>query len=243
MIPILIACAAFLATFCGGLFALRFQDKLHLVLGFSAGAIIAVAFFDLLPESIELGIGNYEVGTILALAALGFVSYLLLDRILFFHEHASDGDSHDEGIFKKRGKLGAGSLSLHSFLDGVILGLSFQISPVVGAVVAAAVLTHDFSDGLNTVNLVLKNGGSKTTALKWLFVDALAPFFGVVVTMFFTLDEMALSPILALFAGFFLYIGATDLLPESHHRHPALLTTLMTVLGFAILYGVVQIAG
>ncbi len=239
MFSVIAAVAAVLATFCGGLFALRFKDQLHLVLGFSAGAVIAVAFFDLLPEALELNQGRYEVATILGLAALGFITYLILDRLLFLHDHHDD---HEEGTLTKRGILGAGSLSFHSLLDGVALGFSFQVSPAVGVIVAAAVLTHDFSDGLNTVNMVLKNGGTRLAALKWLLIDALAPFIGVIATLFFPLGESALVPLLAVFAGFFLYIGAADLLPESHHRHPTRWTTLMTLVGFLVLYLVIQIA-
>ena len=106
-----------------------------------------------------------------------------------------------------------------------------------------AVLTHDFSDGINTVNLILKNGGSRQQAFKWLAIDALAPVLGVLSTLFFSVSASTLGLLLALFAGFFLYIGASDLIPESHHNHPKLITTLMTVLGVLTLYVVVQLAG
>lgn len=232
----LITVAAFLATYFGGLFALRMKDRLHLILGFSAGAIVAVAFFDLLPEAVLLGTSKYSVATILSVSALGFVLYLLLDRLLFMHSHDAD-DEH-----KHRGGLGAGSLSLHSFLDGVAIGLSFQISATIGLIVAAAVLTHDFSDGINTINLILKNGGKVKKAFNWLLIDALAPVLGVLSTRFFSIPEASLGLLLALFSGFFLYMGASDLIPESHHAHPKWITTLMTLCGFLTLYLVVQLA-
>ena len=80
-------------------------------------------------------------------------------------------------------------------------------------------------------------------ALQWVAADALAPVLGIIATSFFTLSGEALSLFLAVFGGFFLYIGAADLLPESHHRHPVALTTIMTIVGMAVLYGVIQIAG
>jgi len=233
---ILITIGAFLATMCGGLFALKLKDRLHLILGFSAGAVIGVGFFDLLPEALELAGNAYEASTILAITALGFVLYLILDRLFFMHSHdADDGHIH-------RGRLGAGSLSLHSFLDGIGIGLAFQVSPVVGLVVAAAVLTHDFSDGINTVNFILKNEGSRMQAFKWLAIDALAPVAGVLSTLFFRVPAQSLGLLLALFGGFFLYIGASDLIPESHHAHPKWITTVMTVLGVATLYVVIHFA-
>ncbi len=238
---ILIACSAFVSTLLGGFLALRFHDKRHLILGFSAGAVLGVAFFDLLPESLELAGAFYDTSVVTSVVALGFLSYLLLDRVIFFHGHSDHHDHHDEK--KGRGILGAGSLVFHSFLDGVAIGLAFQISPTIGAVVATAVLVHDFSDGINTVNLILKNSGGKQMAMQWLFFGAVAPIVGVASTMFFTLPEQALGLMLALFTGFFLYIGASDLVPESHHSHPRILTTIMTVLGAGVLYVAVHFAG
>ncbi len=240
---ILIALATFVSTLVGGLFALRFKDKLHLVLGFSAGAVIGVAFFDLLPEAIELGEKFHTPQFTLTVTAVGFLFYLVLDRLIFFHGH-DDSHAHAEPHGKsQRGILGAGSLSVHSFLDGVAIGLAFQVSAAIGAIVTVAVLVHDFSDGINTVNLILKNDGDRRSAFRWLLLDALAPVLGAFSTLFFTLPERSLGLILALFSGFFLYIGASDLVPESHHTHPRVVTTVMTLLGAATLYVAIQFAG
>lgn len=239
---ILIAIAAFLSTYIGGLVALRFKDNLHLVLGFSAGAIIAVAFFEIIPEAIELGGRVYDAGIITSLVGLGFFAYLILDRFIVLHSHDTEGHER-QNYFLHRGTMGAGSLSVHSFMDGIAIGLAFQVSPAVGIVIATAVLVHDFSDGINTANLVLKNGGTVQKALRWVAADAIAPVLGIIATLWFTLSGESLSLFLAVFGGFFLYIGAADLLPESHHRHPAALTTIMTIIGMAVLYGVIQIAG
>ncbi len=107
---------------------------------------------------------------------------------------------------------------------------------------AVAVLVHDFSDGINTVSLILKNEGEKKRALHWLIVDAVAPVVGAASTLLFRLPEEGLSIVLAVFSGFFLYIGASDLIPESHHAHPKFLTTVMTLLGAAVLYAAIHLA-
>ena len=232
MLLLVIAVAAFLSTLTGGLLALRLHDKLHLILGFSAGAVIGVAFFDLLPEAIVLGEKFHSPAVILSFTALGFLSYLVLDRILLFHGDAAP-----------RGPLAAGVLCIHSLLDGVAIGLAFQTSHEVGIVVAIAVLTHDFSDGINTMNIVLKNRGRRAQAFRWLMVDALAPVLGVAATYFFTLPGEGFGAALALFAGFFLYIGASDLIPESYHAHPKFLTTAMTLAGAAVLYLAITLIG
>jgi zinc transporter ZupT len=228
----IIAAAAFLSTLLGGLLALRLRDKLHLILGFSAGAVIGVAFFDLLPESINFGERFHSPATILACSAVGFLFYLVIDRIMLFH-----GDA------VPRGGFAAAVLCVHSLLDGVSVGLAFQTSHEVGIIVAIAVLTHDFSDGINTMNVVLKNRGDRAQAFRWLLLDALAPVAGVASTAFFTLPGSGFGTALALFAGFFLYIGASDLIPESYHAHPKFLTTAMTLAGAAVLYAAIALIG
>ena len=228
----LIALAAFSSTAAGGLLALGLRDKLHLILGFSAGAVIGVAFFDLLPESLALGAGYLQARALLSCTALGFLAYLVLDRLLLFL-----GDA------VPRAAAGALVLCVHSALDGVAIGLAFQASRGVGIIVAIAVLTHDFSDGINTTNLVLKSGAGRPRALRWLLLDAAAPVAGIAATAFFHLPPQHFGVVLALFAGFFLYIGASDLIPESYHAHPKLLTTVMTLAGAAVLYGAVRLVG
>jgi ZIP family zinc transporter len=243
---VLIACAAFCATLAGGLFALKLKDKLHLVLGFSAGAVVAVGFFDLIPEAIELGGARASAFEILSWTALGFFLYLVIDRVQFLHGHPHEHDDHGHHTAHTHGAekatLRAGSLSAHSFLDGVAIGMAFKASTALGVAVTIAVLAHDFSDGINTTNVVLKSGGSRNQALRWIFADALAPAAGLVVTQLFSVPADSLAIALAVFAGFFLYIGASDLIPESHHAHPKFLTTVMTLLGAGVICIAITIA-
>jgi ZIP family zinc transporter len=237
----LIGIAAFISTFLGGLFALRLRDRLHLILGFSAGAVIGVAFFDLMPEAFSLIGSTHTPFFVTSVIAIGFGLYLVLDRMIVLHrdhhEHTST-DTQSAG----HGSWLAGTFSIHSFLDGLGIGLAFHISPTIGLVVAAAVLTHDFSDGINTVNVVLKSSATRIQALRWLLIDAIAPMVGIFVTIFFSVSDAILGILIALFSGFFLYIGTSDLLPESHHDHPVRWTTFATILGMMVMYLVVHFA-
>src|SRR3990167_4072165 len=115
---VLIALAASVATFVGGAFALRFRDKLHLILGFSAGAVAGGALFDLLPEAIALGTKYHEASTIALFVALGLFGYLILDRLILLHTHEEDDE-----VNAPRGTFGALTLAAHSFLDGVAIGV------------------------------------------------------------------------------------------------------------------------
>ena len=234
---LLVALATCVATLLGGWFGLAMRDRLHLVLGFSAGAVIGLAFFDLLPEALELG-RDYGSRSLMGLAGIGFVLYMLLDRMLAGSGHGAHGDRDP-----RRGWAAAGSLSVHSFLDGFAIGIAFQAGRTVGIAVAVAVLSHDFADGLNTVGVVLRNGGNRRGAWAWLLTDALAPVLGAAASLVFVVPAPGIAVLLALFAGFFLYVGASDLLPESQHAHPHRLTTVFTLLGAAFLYVVARIAG
>ena len=228
--------AAFLATLCGGGFALKYRDQLHLILGFSSGAVLGVALFDLLPESLDLTGTRYSTKTVTLVVAFGFFAFMFLSRVLLLHPESEEDAAHAVGT------LGAASLSLHSFLDGVGIGLAFKVSTAVGVIVAAAVLAHDFSDGINTVTMILKNRGRGLRAFQWLMLDALAPVAGVAVTFGFSLSDVHLGIVLSLFCGFFLYLGASDLLPESHHRHPKVLTGVMNIAGAAAIWLTVHFA-
>lgn len=239
MLILLITIATAISTTLGGLFALKFKDKLHLFLGFSAGAVLGVAIFDLLPESIELTKDTYPIQLITLLIALGFCIYMILDRLFSLHGHKEQ----DQNTQSKNGHLGAAALTFHSFLDGFGIGLAFKISPVIGGVVALAVLSHDFSDGINTVSMILKNKGNRNTTLKWLAADALAPAIGVIFANLLSVSSADLGLILAVFVGLFLYISASDLIPESHHKHPAIWTTISTLLGMFVIYCAIFFAG
>ena len=236
---IISAFAIFIFTFLGGLFALRFKDKLHLILGFSAGSVVGVAFFDLLPESFLVGNGIYSSNKIALFIAIGFVAYMLIDRIFSSHSHHDD-DCQNEN---HKGTMGAGSMAIHSLMDGLATGLAFHISSTIGITLAIAVIMHDFSDGINTVNMILRSGGNIKKAKYWLLVDALTPILGIILSMFIIIPERIFSIMLAIFCGFFLYIGASDLLPESHHGHPKIWTTISTIIGMILIFIVTRLVG
>ncbi|MEN9912856.1 MAG: hypothetical protein RLY66_264 [Candidatus Parcubacteria bacterium] len=240
--PILVSILASVAAFAGGAIALRFRDKLHIILGLSAGAVIGAALFDLIPEAIELGGSVLHPEHITALVAVGFLIYLILDRVFSFHAQSHNHLDEHVSEDSARGALGAISFCLHSLIDGIAIGLAFQASSAIGIVVATAVIAHRFSDGINTVGVILKHRGHDGRAWGWLTVVALAPIVGAASTFLFTVADQTLAVILAVFAGFFLYIGASDLIPEGHHSHSKMLTTVMTILGALILYIIVQVA-
>ena len=121
--------------------------------------------------------------------------------------------------------------------------MGFQASTTVGLALAVAVLAHDLADGVNTVNLSLTGSKDPRLARRWLAADAVAPLSGIAASKLIVPPAGALGSLIALFAGFFLYIGASELLPESHHRHPRAWTAVATVLGVALIWVVVRLSG
>ncbi|MGP8216925.1 MAG: ZIP family metal transporter [Bacteroidia bacterium] len=228
--PVLLSIITFFSTLIGGLLAIRFSSKLAVILAFSAGAVIGVVFFDLLPEAFSLGIKQYSIGLISAVVVAAFLFYMVLDRLSILHAH------HQKTITNDRGRIGASSLSIHSFLDGVAIGVGFQVSVSIGILITVGVIAHDFADGVNTVSVILKDNGTRKQAYRWLIVDAAAPIAGVVSTLFFKIPDALFGILLAIFSGFFLYIGASDLLPESNQKHPGFLVTILTILGVCLIY-------
>lgn len=226
-----LAAGASAATMTGGLFALKLKSLLPIAIGFSAGAVIGVAFFDLAPEALDVAKGFYGSRTLLMAMALGFFFYMVLERMVTRHDLGGQARP-------VRGMLGAASFSAHSVLDGFAMGIACQAGRDIGLIVAAAVLSHDFADGLNTVTVVTRNGGSRGFALRWLAVDAAAPVLGASLSLLFHAGNGALAMLLALFCGVFLYVGASDLLPGSHRAYPRPTTTLATLAGAAFLYAV-----
>lgn len=230
----------FFSTLFGGLVGLRHKDKPHLILGFTSGVLLAVVAFDILPEIIKL-VNNLSFDPIRPMIALviGFLVFHILEKLLLIH-HAQETE-YGPHKHPTVGIFSALALAGHSFLDGMGIGLGFQISPGVGILVALAVTAHDFSDGLNTVSLVLMHKNTNGKAVFFLFIDALAPVLGALSTLFFTLPESSLVLYLGFFAGFLLYIGASDILPEAHSQHSSLGTLAMTLLGVLFIFLVTRI--
>jgi zinc transporter ZupT len=237
---IIFAISAFISTFLGGLTGLKYKDKLHLILGFTAGVLLAVVAFDVLPEIIKLT-NKFNIDPIKPMASLviGFLLFHILEKLLLIH-HAQE-ENYGEHKHPAVGILSALALSGHSFLDGVGIGLGFQVSPTIGILISIAVISHDFSDGLNTVILALINKNTVKRAFLLLLVDSIAPVLGAVSTYFFTLPSNFLVLYLGFFAGFLLYIGASEILPEAHSKRPSVATILMTIFGAAFIFLVTRV--
>ncbi len=241
MTALLLAFAAFLSTLTGGLVGLKNKDRLHRFLGFTAGVLLGVVAFDLMPEIFELVNTTHKTATGAMIALVcGFLGFHIIEKsILIHHNNESEYEVHHHPHV---GVASALALIGHSFLDGVGIGLGFQAGTTVGIAVAIAVIAHDFSDGLNTVNLMLLNKNKSRKALGFLILDAAAPIFGALSTLLFTVSDAGLILYLGFFAGFLLYIGASEILPEAHSKHSSYKTIVLTIIGAAFIFCVTRAA-
>jgi zinc transporter ZupT len=239
--PVLLGLIAFLSTLSGGLLAARLSStRLGVLTAFAAGVLIAVPLFDLLPETLKLAAAApMRPESILHVTALGFVFLYILERYFSIHR-VCEGDVCRNVRHPKGGLLGAAELSVHSFIDGFAIGLGFQVGVHVGAIVAAAVISHDFSDGINTVTVMLNSGNSLKSSIRMLLLDAVAPILGAATTLFITLPERYLAFLLSFFAGGFLYLGASDLLPEAHEKNPPSISVVLCLAGFLFIFVLTQ---
>lgn len=232
---ILLSIGTFISTALGGFFSIKQKDNLHKIMGFTAGVLLGVVFFDIFPEIINLIKGNnFNSNGVMIALVLGFLVFHILEKtILIHHSHEEEYAEHKH---PQVGIASALALVAHSFMDGVGIGLGFQINPSVGLLVAVAVIAHDFTDGMNTVTLLLTNKNSVTRAKYFLLLDALAPILGAISTLFFKLPQNFLILYLGFFAGFLLYIGASDILPEAHSKNSSLKTIALTILGVIFIF-------
>jgi ZIP family zinc transporter len=219
------------STLIGGSVALRLHRELKTAIALSGGIVVAVALFDLIPEAFE-AIGDARRVT--TLVGVGFVLFFVAERFLVLHHRDEPEQARAHGDV---GALGAGALAFHTFTDGLGIGLAFGLDTKTGILVLIAVISHDFADGINAVTFVLSQGGSRRAALRWLVLVAVAPLFGALTGATIDVSERTLGHLLALYAGIFLYIGATDLLPEAH-SHPSGRRMAVTIAAFAAVFAV-----
>ena len=224
--PALYALSAFVMTLAGGAFAFRYQRYLLYIMAFSSGLVIGVAFLDLMPEVAGAAFReNLNIRALMLTVVIGFVAIFLLEKLTIIHsekQHNAPGHHHHVGL------VGAMGLSFHSFLDGLAIGVAFTAGSQTGFVVLLAVVAHDFADGLNTVTFMLATKNSPLRTGSLLFVDAIAPVAGAFCASLFRVDPRVVAFQLSFFAGFLLYLGASDLLPQVHQE------TRPSLIGFTL---------
>lgn len=234
-----------LVSLIGGLYLLYGKwgtaKLLRISVPFAAGALLAAAFLDVLPEALEAG----EVKTVLMAALGGFLFFFVLERSLsWFHHHHEEGESH--GHSQRNVWLIVIGDTLHNLLDGLAIGAAFLISPATGVVTTIAIAAHEIPQELGDFGLMLAKGMRKSRVLLVNILSALVTVLGASLVYGYggnlPVPEWAL---LAVTAGFFLYIAASDIIPTIHaepRKRIANLQTIVLIVGVVFVGVTSQIA-
>lgn len=234
-VAIVVSVGALVSALAGGLLALRAVAHVGFVIAFGAGIRIGAAYFDLVPEAVE-HLGSMDAAMIFT--AVGFLAFYAIEKLTSLHvghETASELD-HGDAAHRHIGFIGAVGMSLHSFLDGVALAAGLAVGGGLGLVIGFVVVVHRFSDGIGIVSLLLAGRSPRAQIVRWVGLVAIAPVIGVLVGLALQIPDQALGAMLAVFAGFFLYIGAAELLPEAHRSDRSRWVVLATLAGVLAIY-------
>ncbi len=185
----------------------------HFVNSFAAGLILAITFFHLLPEALKL-----TEDAVLFLF-IGFLIFYLLENVVVLHSGSEVHFSEKADPRHAKGVVMFTGLFIHSLLDGVIIGIGFELDPRLGWLTAFGVISHELPEGVTTFSLLINSIKRKAAVYLSLAVAVATPL-GALVSLTFigSLSETVIGAMLALAGGSFLYISASDLIPETHEE-------------------------
>ena len=235
---IVVSLVSFVGVFTLSLSTVRLRKILFALISLSVGALLGDVFLHILPE---LDITPVSMTFVF----VGFLIFFILEKFLLWH-HGHEGEVHDPAIELDRshnnkhiGYLNIISDGLHNFIDGLVIGGSYLVSMEVGIATTIAVILHEIPQEIGDFGLLMHVGFSRSRALFYNFISALAAVVGLgVVFLIQSGSENIISAILPVTAGGFLYIAASDLVPELHKvNQPAksLVQLLSIITGFGLM--------
>ncbi len=238
-----------LFTFIGSIFSLiggillLYKEQLalkisHFLAAFAAGTLLGTAFFDLFPEAIEEGKHSGDDVNIFFWVLIGILGFFVLERMIhWFHHHQH---AVDETVAKPTVPLIVLGDTVHNFIDGVVIAVTFLVSIPLGVVTALAVAAHEIPQEIGDFGLLLHKGLKRKKVLIINILSASISILGALLAFWLgERIEMLLPILIAITAGFFIYIAASDLIPEIHHenRHGfAFIETILLFLGVATIW-------
>jgi len=198
------------------------RNNSAVLVSYSAGVLISVGLLHLLPESQALT-GYAELAVLAA-----FIAFYFLEHHLFFHASHEElhhtslevHGSHPECCTNPHplGGVAFAGMAMHSLIDGLIIGTGFEVDPRLGAVAAIGVICHEVPEGIAMLSILLHYGYQRSKAIRFTAIVALATPLGALLTYALVreLDPDTIGILLAFASGSFIYIAASDLIPESH---------------------------
>ena len=226
-----------LISLVGLIFTSKFLAKYGFwMVSFAAGALFATAFFDILPEAMEL---NHGDGNIFIYVLVGIVVFFMIEKFLgWYHCHKGKCDVH---LFTYMNLVGD---AVHNFTDGVAMAATYLVNPAVGFVTTLAVVFHEIPQEIGDFSLLTYGGFSKKKALWYNFLVALTAIAGAWLTYFVSTATAANTFLLPFAAGGFIYIAGSDLIPELHKENgmeKSFIQFLLFLLGIIVIYATTKL--
>jgi zinc and cadmium transporter len=194
------------------------------LLAFSSGILLGTTFYDLIPD----GFARLK-GEIYTWVMVGVVTFFILEKFIHWHSHVEEQDA--DGSKKHIAYLSLAGDSIHNFIDGAVIGVTFLTSIPLGIATTIAVIAHEIPHELSDFFLLLYGGFTNKKALWYNFLSALTAIIGTVIVFVFSANILRFSPYFVGFAaGNFLYIAASDLIPELHTKKLAQVSVFQTLL-------------
>lgn len=241
MIVFFLTIAASIAALLGGYTAIKSKRWLSYALALTTGLVLGLVTFDLLPEIFNI-VDAQKLDPVWPMIALtaGFLAFHLFEKFLPVHE--SSEKQYGPHRHPRLGVARALALTGHSFLDGLSIGVAFKVSSSVGIAVAIAVIGHRFADGFDTTTFMLYHQNKLEHIKRWLAVVVVMPVIGGLASLAIDFSEKALAIYLGFFAGFILYIAASNLLPQAHSEESDRLSIALTLVGVVLLLIITRFA-
>ena len=226
-----------------GVFALPLREKqakgiFNFFISLAVGALLGDVFLHMIPESFSGG--GDPVHTSLFLL-LGMGIFFVLEKVLRWNHHApEESQEHTSDMHTPQGPAHLGKLVLvsdgmHNFIDGLVVGVSYLVSIEVGIATTLAIILHEIPHEVGDFLVLLYAGYKRTTALLYNFLSALTALAGAAVVLLIgPTSEYLLNAALPLAAGAFIYIAASDLIPELHKSHPMKSALFYQIVGISI---------
>jgi zinc and cadmium transporter len=234
LIIIFTAVGGVLSVMAAALFLLLPDHRRNAVLphgiSFAIGALLAVAFWGLIPEAFEK-VKPEQFQTLSGTILVGILGFFVLEKLLIWrHCHSGSceahgeeddhsGHGHDHDTAKSAGALIILGDSIHNFVDGVLIAAAFLTDIQLGIVTSLAVAAHEIPQEVGDFAILLHSGYSKNKALFYNIVSSLTTVLGGMLAYFGLEDlQSSLPYFLALAASSFIYIAVADLIPSLHKK-------------------------
>ncbi len=214
LLPLMMSFIAGSSTIIGFLLSFYFQKSVksfsYIVMSLAAGVLMGTAFFSIIPESYYI-LGENVFLWLLA----GFVLFFMIEVFLGFHACVEEDTSKHNHVL---GVVAGVGIFFHSLLDGIAIALAYKVDANLGFITATAIMLHELPEGIFTFSILLNNNLKVDKAVKWTIAVALATPFGTLlaISLFPNFPREILGMLLAMAGGSFLYIAASDLIPETH---------------------------